>query len=173
MHLKLSGKDSESEKDWGQKEKRVRWLDGLTDSMGMSLSKLWEMVKDREAWSAAVHGVANGRTQLSNWTPKINYLVLVTCAFSSWVPWGPTFGLAIIWRLDGCIILCLLIQLAIFFIHNPYKVSRIIETLVIVVILYSLSSFIQMNSLSLWNTLHLLQNKPWDIIYLITVCPAL
>ena len=51
-------------------QQRMRWLDGITDSMDMSLSEPWEIMKEREAWHAAVHGVTKSRTRLSNWITR-------------------------------------------------------------------------------------------------------
>ena len=85
----LIGKDPDTGKDWRQTrrgQQRMRLLDGITDSMDMSLSNLWEMVKDRKAWLTEVHEVAKSQTQLSDWiTEKLIYNIICYKCTVQWI----------------------------------------------------------------------------------------
>ena len=84
-----------------RRRQRMRWLDGITDSMDMSLRKLQELVMDRKAWHAAVHGVTKSWTQLSNWTQMKVKVKSLSCVPLFQTPWTISYQAPLSWNFSG------------------------------------------------------------------------
>ena len=119
---------------------RMRWLDGITNSMDLNLSKLWEIVKDKEAWCAGVHGVTKSQTWLSDWaTTEIMKINIVTNLWKLWcwrrllrVPWTARRSIQSILKeiSPGCSLEGMMLKLQ-YFGHLMWRVDSLEKTLML------------------------------------------